>query len=432
MTSRRLRVAINAAFWGQETVGSGQYVHHLVEALAGLGEELELVLVGPGRLGSVPHEGDGRGPGRLGSLPHEGDGRGLGRLESLPHEDDGRGPGRLESLPHGVAWHSVSSSWWRRLGENPEKVWFEQVAFPRAARAAGAAVAHVPYFASPRFPAQPTVVTVHDLIPLVLPGYRSSALVRAYMRLVASTARHADLVLTDAEATVGEIVRHLGVPAERVRAIPLAAAAAYRPVRGEPLAAVRARYGLPERYFLYLGGFDLRRNLATLFRALALARGRDPALPPLVLAGALPATDSAFAPDPRRLAAEAGVGEGVRFLGRVPEEDKPALYSGALAFLFPSRYEGFGLPVLEALACGTPAAVADATSLPEVAGPGALLAGPDDVGAWADAIARLAGDEGLRARLRSAGLAHAGRFSWERTARETLAAYREVAREEGA
>lgn len=384
MSDARLRVAINAAFWGQETVGSGQYLHHLVEALVALEGGPEVVLVGQGPAGA----------------------------------------GR--PLPAGVAWRAVPPSPWRRLGENVEKVWFEQVAFPRAARAAGAAVAHVPYFASPRFPAQPTVVTVHDLIPLVVPGYRSSALVRGYMRLVAAAARRADLVLTDAEATVGEIVRHLGVPAERVRAIPLAAAGAYRPVEGEALAAVRARYALPERYFLYLGGFDLRRNLATLFHALALARRREAALPELVLAGALPAADSAFAPDPRRLAAEAGVGEGVRFLGRVPEEDKPALYSGALAFLFPSRYEGFGLTVLEALACGTPAAVADATSLPEVAGPGALLAGPDDVGAWAEAIVRLATDPALRERLRAAGLAHAARFSWQRTARETLAAYRAV------
>ncbi|HOG46758.1 MAG TPA: glycosyltransferase family 1 protein, partial [Anaerolineae bacterium] len=139
-----------------------------------------------------------------------------------------------------------------------------------------------------------------------------------------------------------------------------------------------------------------------------------------------PAGDSAFAPDPRRLAAEAGAAAGVRFLGRVPEEDKPLLYSGALAFLFPSRYEGFGLPVLEALACGAPAAVASATTLPEVAGPGALLIDPDDVAGWAEALVRLATDEVLRGRLRDAGLAHAARFSWARTARETLAAYRAV------
>ncbi len=382
MSQARLRVAINASFWGQETTGSGQYLHHLVEALCRLEEAPELVLCGPGWRETLASQ-------------H--------RPESLP--------------PRGGA------------DGNLGKVWFEQVAFPRAAQAAGAAVAHVPYFASPLLPAQPTVVTVHDLIPLLLPGYRSSALVRGYMRLVAAAARRADLVLTDAAAGRDDIIRHLGIPGERVRAIPLAVAPAFRPQQdGEALAALRARYNLPGRYFLYLGGFDARRNLGTLFRALALARRREPDLPALALAGALPAEDTPFAPDPRHLAAEAGLSAGVQFLGRVPEEDKPGLYSGALAFLFPSRYEGFGLTALEALACGTPAAVADATSLPEVAGPGALLVDAGDVAGWAEAIERLAADDALRARLRTAGLAHAAGFSWERTARETLAAYREVAR----
>jgi len=385
MPDARMRVAINASFWGEETAGSGQYLHHLVDALLALDDAPEVVLASQGT------------------------------------------PAR--PLPPGATWRSLPTSVWRRLGENPEKVWLEQVAFPRAAQSAGATVAHVPYFASPRRPSVPTVVTVHDLIPLVLPGYRSSALVRAYMRLVAAGARRAGLVLTDAQASIAGIVRYLGVPAERVRAIPLAASPAYRPLHGEALDALRARYELPAHYLLYLGGCDLRRNLATLFRALALARRHEPALPTLVLAGALPAADTAFAPDPRRLAAEAGLAEGVRFLGRVPEDDKPALYSGATAFLFPSRYEGFGLTVLEALACGTPAIVADATSLPEVAGPGGLRVPPDDVAGWAEAIVRLATDVELHTRLRAAGLAHAACFSWQRTARQTLAAYREAAQQ---
>ena len=382
----RLRVALNASFWGQETIGSGQYLQHLVEALALLPDGPAVELYGSQRL----HAGS--------------------------------------PLPGGVAWRDVPASPWRRLGANLEKVWLEQVAFPRAARAARVAVAHVPYFASPLLPACPTVVTVHDLIPLVLPAYRSSALVRAYIGLVSRAARRVALVLTDAEATRAEIVRRLGIPEGRVRAVPLAAGPGFRPLSdAASLAEVRGRYGLPERYFLYLGGFDRRKNLATLFRALAEAHRREPGLPVLAVAGALPPRETPLIPDPCRLAREAGVVEGVRFLGRVAEGDKPALYSGATAFLFPSRYEGFGLPVLEALACGVPVACADATSLPEVAGPGGLLVGPDDVAGWADAILRLARDEALRARLRALGLAHASGFSWERTARETAAAYRDVA-----
>lgn len=377
----RLRVAINAHFWGQETVGSGQYLHHLVEALAAQESAPEIVLCGPPQLRVA------------------------------------------RPLPAGVSWRDVSG------GPGPEtnlgKVWFEQAGYPWAARAVGAGVAHVPYFASPLIPTLPTVVTVHDLIPLLLPAYRSSALVRNYMRLVAWSARRAALVLTDAVAAQGDIIRHLGIPAERVRAIPLAASPIYRPVEdGAALAAVRARYDLPDSYLLYLGGgFDQRRNLGTLFRALAEARRRESSLPALALAGALPTADTLLTPDPRRLAAQAGLAEGVRFLGRVQEADKPALYSAATVFLFPSRYEGFGLTLLEALACGTPAVAANATSLPEVGGPGALLVDPDDVAGWAEAIVRLASDAALRARLRAAGLAHAARFSWERVARETAAAY---------
>ena len=383
----RLRVALNASFWGQETAGSGQYVHHLVEALADLDGGPEVVLCGPGRLAAA------------------------------------------RPLPTGVRWHKVTAPRWLGQGSNLGKVWFEQITYPRATRAVGAAVAHVPYFASPLTPAVPTVVTVHDLIPLLLPAYRTRALVRGYAWLVARAAQRASLVLTDAEASRSDIVRHLGVQPERVRAVPLAASPSFRPVEDpQRLAALRARYELPEEYLLYLGGFDQRRNLATLFQALALARQWQPALPRLALAGASPAADTALTPDPRRLAAEAGLAQGVRFLGRVPEDDKPALYSGALAFLFPSRYEGFGLTVLEALACGTPCVVANATSLPEVGGPGALLANPDDVAGWAEAILRLVSDGALRSGLRSAGLVHAARFTWERTAQETAAAYGDAAR----
>lgn len=383
----RLRIAINVAFWGQETAGSGQYLHHLVDALVALEGGPEVVLCGPPELRAA------------------------------------------RTVPEGATWQDTPLPRALGAGSNLGKVWFEQVTFPHAARAGGACVAHVPYFASPLAPRVPTVVTVHDLIPLLLPAYRTSALVRGYMALVARSARQADLVLTDAEASRPDIIHHLGVPPERVRAIPLATAHIYRPVeKGEALATVRARYGLPAAYLLYLGGFDQRRNLGTLFRALSAARKAEPGLPPLVLAGVLPAADTVVTPDPHRLAAEAGLEDGFQFLGRVDESDKPALYSGALAFLFPSRYEGFGLTVLEALACGTPVACANATSLPEVGGPGALLVEPDDVAGWAEAILHLARDAGLRTRLRAAGLSHAARFSWQRTASETASAYQELAR----
>ncbi len=382
-----MRIAVNGYFLGQETTGSGQYVHHLLQAL--LAED------GGHRYEVLAPEGAG-----------------------LPGGEAAEGL-RVTQLP-------------RRLpNEDLAKAWFEQATFPRACRKAGAALAHIPYFAPPLFPTLPTLVTVHDLIPLVLPAYRGDLRVRAYMRLVALAARRADAILTDSLAAKRDIVRLLRIPEGRVRVTYLAAGPRYRPEADRSgWAEVRARYDLPERYILYLGGYDQRRNVGTLLRAFAEVvgeLGQRGETASLALAGGLPAQDSAFTPDPRRLIRELGLGAQVRCLGRVREEDKPALYRGADLFVFPSSYEGFGLPLLEAMACGTPVIAADATSLPEIVGDGGLLVGTTDVRAWAAAMLSLWSDGPRRAALAAAGLAQAARFSWRRTARETLEVYEAVA-----
>jgi glycosyltransferase involved in cell wall biosynthesis len=191
--------------------------------------------------------------------------------------------------------------------------------------------------------------------------------------------------------------------------------------------AVRARYGLPERYVLYLGGFDVRKNLATV---LGTYRWVGPALGescPLVIAGRLPEQDTAFTPHPRRLMREEGVDERlVHFSGFVEETDKPALYRGAVAFIFPSFYEGFGLPPLEALACATPVVGSNAASLPEVVGDAGVLLPPFDAEGMARALIQLATDEGFRLKMSRRALDQAGRFSWDRTARATLQIYQEA------
>jgi len=175
-----------------------------------------------------------------------------------------------------------------------------------------------------------------------------------------------------------------------------------------------------------LGGFDVRKNVATAigtYRWAGLAIGEEC---PLVIAGRLPEQDTPFAPDPRRLAREMAVDERfVRFVSPVDEADKPALYRGAVAFIFPSRYEGFGLPPLEALACGTPVVGSGVSSIPEVVGDAGVLLPPDDAEGMAGALIQLATDEGFRTEMSHRALAQAAHFSWERTARETLAAYQE-------
>ncbi|MFQ5855090.1 MAG: glycosyltransferase family 4 protein [Anaerolineae bacterium] len=384
-------VALNAWFWDQPATGSGQYVRHLLPALAALEPETRFGPVVPG------------GTEIQCSEPN------IAPLETSDLEL------RTSDL---------------------YKLWFEQVAFRRATVKQGADVAHIPYFASPAFPTMPTVVTVHDLIPMVLPAYRRSALVRAYTWLVAAGARRADAIIADSQCSKRDIVAHLKVKPQRVHVIPLAASPQFHPATSGEVEQARRRYRLPDRYALYLGGFDQRKNVGALlrafaqvqaggFRTLRLGSGRITDLG-LVIAGRLPVSDTDFTPDPQRIAAQLGIEESVVFPGWIDEQDKPALYSGAELFVFPSTYEGFGLPVLEAMACGTPVVTSSTSSLPEVVGEAGLAVDPDDINALAQAISAVLGDAERRQAMRQTSLSQAGRFSWERTAKATHAVYEDI------
>jgi glycosyltransferase involved in cell wall biosynthesis len=376
-----MRIGINALFLERPETGSGQYTRNLLQALAKAEPTNKYLLISPGPAPSVSEF----------QLP-------ISNLQ-LPTSN---------------------------LRKNLTKLWFEQVAFPLACRRLGVDLAHVPYFASPLFSAVPTVVTVHDLIPLILPAYRGSPLVRLYTRLVAAAARKAEAIITVSQASRQDIVRYLHISPERVHVTYEAAGEAFQPVKNEDQrTAIRQKYALPERYLLYLGGFDQRKNLSALLRAFALLVNRQQR-PRLVIAGQVPARESPMFPDPRRLVRELGVEERVIFTGWVPEEDKPPLYSGATAFVFPSLYEGFGLPAAEALACGTPVIASNRSSLPEVVGEGGILVEPTDAEALAEAMKVLLVDDALRAELRQSALVQAAKFSWKQTALETLAVYRKV------
>jgi glycosyltransferase involved in cell wall biosynthesis len=304
---------------------------------------------------------------------------------------------------------------------NIQKVWWEQVAFPRAARRTGAAVWHVPYFAPPLTHARPLVVTIHDLIPLIIPEYVTSPIVRLYNALVGIGAGRANVILADSEASKRDIVRVLRIPPARVRVVYLAPdEAVYRNVPAAELAAVRAKYGLAEQYILYFGGLDKRKNVPALLRALA-------ALPDvewqLAISGRLRTDNPRLFPDLPTLAAQLGIEDRIRFLGFAPDDDKPALIRGATCFAFPSLYEGFGMDPLEALACGTPVVCSNRSSLPELMGEAALLVDPDASAALTTALRRVLTDPVLRADLAGRGPAQAARFSWDATARLTYEAY---------
>ena len=266
------------------------------------------------------------------------------------------------------------------------------------------------------------VVTVHDVIPLILPETFTPRH-RLVVRLaLARVRRKADLVVVPSHAVKRDVVRRVGLPEDRVVVTHEGCEPRFRPVRSAAARRdVAARYGLPPRYVLAVGTLEPRKNLTTLLEAFARLRrdGEVDADLRLVLAGARGWLDEPIFATVRSL----GLEDAVRFTGFVDDADLPAVYSGAALFVFPSLHEGFGLPLLEAMACGVPVVTSNISSMPEVAGDAAVLVDPRDTDGLAAAIARLLRDEALRDRLREAGIARARQFSWEATARRTLDAY---------
>ncbi len=269
----------------------------------------------------------------------------------------------------------------------------------------------------------PTVLTIHDVVYVTHPEWHlpwNHRYLRAAMPIFA---RRAEAIIAVSEFTRQEVISLLQVPPEKVHTIHEGVDPRFRPVRDPArLAEVRQRYGLQEPYILFVGAIEPRKNLGLLLRAFA-ALCREPDFRhQLVIAGG----KGWLCEDVFATAGQLNLGDRCRFIGHVPDEDLPALYSGAEIYAWPERYAGFGLPPLEAMACGTPVAAAAAASLPEVIGDAGLLLPAEDEGAWVEALRRLAADASLRQRLAALGLERARRFTWEETARRTAELYRAV------
>ena len=261
------------------------------------------------------------------------------------------------------------------------------------------------------------VVSIYDLTLICFPEWHPAKRLRRMRLGLRVSAKAADRIIAPSRATKDDIVKHLAVDPERVAIVPGGVDPSFRPLPRAEVDAALAPLGLAfGAYLLFLGTIEPRKNIGRLLDAVMKA-GAD--VGPLVLAGADGWGNDELRP---RIADLARQGR-VRPLGYVPEALRPPLLGGARAFLYPSLYEGFGLPPLEAMACGTPVVTSAVSSLPEVVGDAALLIDPLDVDGLAGAIRRLWNDEGLRRDLRARGLARAREFSWERTARLTLEVY---------
>ncbi len=298
----------------------------------------------------------------------------------------------------------------------------QQWVMPRRLRELEADLYHSPYYLMPfRLPIS-GIVTIHDLIPMIFPEHSSLRARRLFHYMIALALRASAQTIAVSDATRKDFLTHFPVSGERVSVIPEAADPNFTLPPEASVHDVRQRYHLWEPFVLYLGSNKPHKNLVRLVEAWAQVAPVFPETK-LVIAGSWIPTH----PEPRLRAEELGLTDrAIRWLGPLPEQDLPALYRAAQLFVFPSRYEGFGLPVIEAMACGAPVACSNVSSMPEVAGDSALLFDPESAASMAETITRALEDEGLREELRQMSLARAATFSWQRTAQETLDLYRSV------
>ena len=366
-----LRVGIDGRAFASPAAGVRRYVNGLTRALLALGEPVSVVALG----GPDPS-----------ALPD-----GVLHLAESPHP------------PTNLGWTLVG--------------------LPLTARRASVDVMHSPAYTAPMYAPMPVVLTIHDVSYQRHPHwypYRRDWARRAFYRCSAHAATH---VLTISEFSATEITAAYRIPAERITVTPLGADDAFASVMSGELPGLPASVSQP--YLLHVGDLHQRRNLTMLVHAVLEARrssDRSCSALSLVLAG----VDRGVGDSLQEIAERSGAAGAIVQLGSVSEEELRALYVGAVALTYPSWYEGFGLPLVEAMKCGTPVIASNAASMPGVVGDAGILLDPADRQAWTTAIVDVAGSDRARARLRSAGLRRSAEFTWERTAALTLGVYKRV------
>jgi glycosyltransferase involved in cell wall biosynthesis len=367
-----LRIGFDGRALTSPAAGVRRYASELLRGMMALGDAIQLVIVGGAESAAVP--------------------AGCQRITEPPHP------------PTNAGWSIVGLPW--------------------AARRGRVDVLHSPAYTGPFWSAMPIVLTIHDVSYARHPEwfpYRRDAVRRAFYRRCALSAT---AIITDSEFSAGEIRAAYGVEPSRITVVPLGVNRSHAKTPDATTGDLPA--GVRPPFLLHVGDLHERRNLPTVVKALLDARRLGGPLSSLTLVMA--GVDHGVGDGLMEQAARGGAAGSVVRLGRVDEEQLWTMYRKAAALVYPSLYEGFGLPLLEAMACGTPVIAARAASIPEVVGSAGVLVDPMDVARWTEAIARVITDPDLRDSLKDQGLERAALYSWERTARSTIEVYRWAAR----
>jgi len=299
------------------------------------------------------------------------------------------------------------------------RILWEQLAWAWQAKKQDSDLMHGMTFVTPLFTRQPTIVTTYDLSFIHFPD-RFPRLQRHYLTMMSRrSCRRARRVITISESGRQDVHQFFGIPLEKISVVYPGVDAVYKPLPADEVTAFRQEKQLPERFLLHVGTLQPRKNIPTLLEA--FARVDDQSLHLLLVGGKGWLFDEIF-----RRVEQLGIQKRVHFTGYVPDGELPLWYNAATAFVFPSVYEGFGMPVVEAMACGTPVIASNASSIPEAAGEAAQLFAPQDVDGLVEAITAVIQSPPLQQEMRQKGLQQAAKFSWERAGMETAVVYRQA------
>lgn len=309
--------------------------------------------------------------------------------------------------------------------QSKRRLYWEQVLLPYGLRQNGIHLYHATWnYGIPLSCPCPAVVTIHDVIPLAMPDYSTPLKAKLiYQFSLRVSVWKAKAIIADSQASKNDVIELLKITPDKIGVIHNGISQVYRPVNSQnKIKSARSRYGITFDYIIYIGGLDPRKNIDGLMKAFKLFRDKVNDKIQLVVIG----RKNYFYSTLLGLAEDLGLSEYVIFTGYIPDGDMPVLLSGSKMLVYPSFYEGFGFPPLEAMACGTPVITSNRSSMPEVVGSAAILINPDSTEEIADTMYKVYADETLVADLEKKGLTRARQFSWEKMASETLSVYKKV------